>query len=177
VKTKTPGRPWTSHVIREESVRRVRPKSSVILGPPKSAWTAGSERRCHSAKSKSPEDDGRKHNKDTTDDCGIQGDESSARSTSTTPFPGKELTIRQSSSERSKSFIFPKYPAYPDVEICLENDPNRAAGPQSSHFTRSRLPQSDPAVPLIEAIKDEMKRFERVKVSSTSSKAESTSAP
>jgi hypothetical protein len=169
VKSKTPGRPWTSHVIREESIRKVRPKSSVVLGPPKSAWTAGSERRCQSAKSKTSdlaEESSKVQECDESNQQENPPHQPAGRSTSGSRTEGP---LQYSPTERSKSFMFPKYPTYPEVEICLENDPNRTAFPHSSHYARSRLHPTDPAVPLIEAIKDEMKRFERVKISSSSS--------
>lgn len=172
MKTKAPGRPWTSHVIREESVRKIRPKSSTVIGPPKPAWTE--ERRCQSAKSKGsiieeevhPGDGGgsREELNDIVFTPAVDRREDSPRMVSSKSSSTVRTECHQGSfSEASHSYVFPKYPTYPEVETCLDQDRNMAG---QSHGSRSLHPL-DPAVPLIEAIKDEMRRFEKVKVSST----------
>ena len=161
IERKESSRPWTSHVIHEESVERTRPKSA-SLGPPKRAWTASTEpRRCHSAKSDTSastrhgrEDSMISEERDS--DRGDEPDQNSSEFTSTT-------TEGNRSSFLSSAPIFPRYPIYPDVPYPTTTtiDSEQVPGTSQGH---SSIRPPDPAVPLIQAIKDEIKRFEKVKV-------------
>lgn len=217
VETETEWRPWTSHVIREETLQKLRrPKSAAVpIGPPKRAWTAGSEgqqQRTQSAKSQL--DKGAAVGSHTSSRMGsavdIQGpssllirkqaiprtkdedDEDSYDKTSTAIDDDPSIKYQQqrhplsSSSDlpqsRSQSvvlspaFIFPQYPAYPDIRVgtpitmgggglsstsgssSLSQPPSVPPAPPPPPPT---LASNDPAVPLIQAIKDEMKKFEK----------------
>jgi len=163
-------RPWTSsHVTREETLESPRPKSA-SLGVPKRAWTASTEqRRCHSAastssiRSRAGRGDVRSlgaeivlEERDTEDEPDLN---SSPLSTIGTP-----------SSDGNRSYvssighaIFPRYPIYPDIPypVATSVDPDPDQAPPGS---RQDEDSRDPAVPLIAAIKEEIKRFERLKV-------------
>ena len=79
----------------------------------------------------------------------------------------------------SPAFIFPQYPAYPDIRVGSESGrPSTASSSQSQQGSQQpgltqlppTLPSNDPAVPVIQAIKNEMKRFEKDSTPSSSSK-------
>lgn len=184
VETETEWRPWTSHVVREETLQKLRrPKSAAVpIGPPKRAWTASSERKSSSAKSKAasePKTSTATSRIPSTVD--VRGD----------PEPGgdpsaSERSQSHSSMVLSPAFIFPQYPVYPDIRVVsssigggsgLSPSASIASSSQSPHGSQT-LPQplppptlhsDDPAVPVIQAIKNEMKRIEKDASTSTPS--------
>ncbi|CAL8071589.1 unnamed protein product [Orchesella dallaii] len=207
VETETQWRPWTSHVIREETLQKLkRPKSAAVpIGPPKKAWTASSERRTHSAKSKAcsesksvastsrvassadiqettrpsrplppqqtqnEEDDS--YDKTSTpcttarDDVRVHTSGGGGANNVTSTSINTSDQSQSRSVILSPAFIFPQYPTYPDIRIetgGVGGGSSTSASNQSSQQQPPpSLPSNDPAVPLIQAIKNEMKRFEK----------------
>ncbi|CAG7785990.1 unnamed protein product [Allacma fusca] len=161
VETRQVPRPWTSQVIREEVLQRLRPKSA-SFGPPKRAWSASGsgERRCNSAKSSTAGVSSRiPKGKATTiferdDDSDLEDD---LTSTPVSPpampsQPPPKPQIHQTTLNIQP--VFPNYSIYPDIAV---------AG-SSRHPLPKPNRETDPAVPLILAIKEEIKRFEKVVV-------------
>lgn len=203
VETETEWRPWSSHVVREESLHKLRrPKSAAVpIGPPKRAWTAGSERHTHSARSKAvsePKSAGSTSRVASTLDIHSgplamqqqfeEEDESydktstpctTARDAPTTSVGDQTVSVVQTSGASntisdptqshssvvlSPAFIFPQYPAYPDIRVNTPTGSTTSVSHSSQpppELPPPTLPPNDPAVPLIQAIKNEMKRFEK----------------
>lgn len=180
VETETEWRPWTSHVVREETLekmRKGRPKSAAvpvpIIGPPKRAWTASSERRTHSAKCAPSHGTNQPHPEPLPDE-----DEEESYDTFSRHDPPRQSSTSvdppsTSSIHLSPAFIFPSYPTYPDIRVTSGGgDPPSTSGSstlsqQSHQPSAPSLPPNDPAVPLIQAIKQEMKKFEKEPPKST----------
>lgn len=188
VETETEWRPWTSHVIREETLqklRRARPKSAAtpaqVIGPPKRAWTASSERKADSARSGAQSrslsgaalrEAAGEEQEEERDQLASRREEAPKcvkKSSSCTADPQSSSL---SSVILSPAFIFPQYPTYPDIRVGRGEGGTSARSTGSSSLSHSQasqqgpgsppsLPPNDPAVPLIRAIKEEMKRFEK----------------
>jgi len=165
IETKDTVRPWTTQLIREQSVHRHRPKSASGMGPPKRAWVAGSERRVKSASSEvSDNKETAQNERDIFPDVEEEGGEieeeyditsnvySSGHSTKEISMWDSHENIpamkRPSGPASSTAHIFPNYPVYPDFPISVGDGHNT-------------LKVSAPAVPIIEAIKEEIKKFEK----------------
>lgn len=166
IETQEQSRPWTtSHVVREETLESPRPQSAT-LGEPKRAWTASTERRCHSASShSSAKSRGRRI------DPRISGVGHVVKERDSEDEPDQNSSplsaVETPTSDGNQSFLsltaptFPSYPIYPDIPFPTSRTPFH---PVDVPGTSQSEEKQDPAVPLIAAIKEEIQRFERVKV-------------
>ena len=164
VETREKSRPWTSQTTREESLKSHRPKSA-SFGPPKPAWHATkSPRRCQSAKSQASSTAKERGRRSATILERTEENETEESDITSTPIytsnlPSTSIETRQPSDQRIIEPVFPHYPIYPDVPLGWTEEQQ----PSQPRTEASTSKKTDPAVPLILAIKDEIRRFEKVK--------------
>ena len=164
VETREKTRPWTSQTTREESLKCHRPKSA-SFGPPKPAWDAAkSPRRCQSAKSRAStaKERGRKSTTilERTEENETEESDITSTPITSSQLPSTSKETRQLQQQRIIEPVFPHYPIYPDVPVGWNEEQQQQVQRIGATSTSK---QTDPAVPLILAIKEEIRRFEKVK--------------